>query len=260
MACKGDKAGKSASNTKAHAKGTLVMDKESTVFLLHSLPRYPTRLQTGEVLTEFPGNAGENGQTFLCISATAETGFTIADRLNYINVQINKSVDKDKVNNPANQVIETLIKNRGNKTNSQLETTLIKSANGNEFTIFSKTHKNKVVPYDTTLREYYQDDFYVRTWTRPEVSPSLCDKYELLNVNNVNYSNIYKFPSSKEHSKWAVSKKKNICCFGDINHTDSQKNRGGNIVCFENQKLANIMRDAIEDVEKCRKRFLQMME
>ena len=50
---------------------------------------------------------------------------------------------------------------------------------------------------------------------------------------------------NQEHSKWAITHSKNIVCFADLNHCESQKERGGNIVCFENSKLHDIMKKAI---------------
>ena len=45
--------------------------------------------------------------------------------------------------------------------------------------------------------------------------------------------------------------KKNIICFSDLNHTTSQINRGGNIVCFRDDKLARIMRKSVQLTDKC---------
>ena len=61
----------------------------------------------------------------------------------------------------------------------------------------------------------------------------------------------YQFDKSKEHSKWAISKNKNEVCFADLNHCPSQANRGGHIVCFENQKLHEIMLNSVQSTDSC---------
>ena len=53
-----DGSSSSAASTKAHAKGSLVYDSTSGAFLLHSLPRFPTRTSENIVLEELPSNAG----------------------------------------------------------------------------------------------------------------------------------------------------------------------------------------------------------
>ena len=124
------------------------------------------------------------------------------------------------------------------------------SIKGIKFTVFSKSPSFNVIPFDYRLRDYYQDHFYVRTWTRPQSAPPICDNYKILNVLKVDFKGI-SFDDTKEHSKWAVGIKKNIICFSDLNHTTSQINRGGNIVCFRDDKLARIMRKSVQLTDKC---------
>ena len=238
----------SASTTKAHAKGSLVYDSASGAFLLHSLPRFPTRTSANVVLNELPSNGGSYGQSFLCISINKSTAETIAKMLSCINVSINNSVGSDRVNSSPNPWVQNLINNKMDSSCSISHTTTISSKGGVKFTFYGKNYKNKIIPYDTTLRTAYKDHFYVRTWSRPSLAPSQYGTYNLINVLDVKFSS-YTYGVNKEHSKWAVAKNKNVVCFADLNHTESQKERGGHIVCFENQKLHNIMIGAIASTE-----------
>ena len=233
-----------AASSKAHAKGSLVYNSISGAFLLHSLPRFPTRTSENIVLEELPSNAGLYGQTFLCISVNKETAETIAELINCVNVCVNKAVDSDRVNTTPNKWVEKLISNSMDRSCEIGHTNIIKSLGGVEFTFYGKNYKNKIIPYDTTMREAYQDHFYVRTWSRPSLAPAQYDTYNLVNVLEVKYDS-YEYQVTKEHSKWGITYKKNIICFADLNHTESQKERGGHIVCFENEKLHNIMKEAI---------------
>ena len=241
---------KSAPSTRAHAKGSLVYDNNNGAFLLHSLPRFPTRTSTNEILTELPSNAGSYGQHFLCITVSKTTSEKIAELLNYINVSNNASVKKDNVNSSANKWITALINNVFDSSYPKELQTTIKSKAGVDFNFISKNYLNTVTPYDTTVRSIYLDDFYVRTWTRPSLAPAICEEYSLFNVENVQFG-IYGYAKGSEHSKWAISVYKYINCFGDLNHCESQANRGGNIVCFQHEKLHNIMKNAVNGIDNC---------
>ena len=241
---------KSASSDRAHAKGSLVYDKDNGAFLLHSLPRFPTRTEANEILTELPSNAGVYGQHFFCITVSKTTSEKIAELLNYINVSNNASVKKDNVNSSANKWITALINNKYDTSYpTELQTT-IKSKMGVDFNFISKSYLKKVIPYDTTVRSIYSDDFYVRTWTKPAIAPAICEDYSIFNVQNVKFGE-YGYSKGKEHSKWAISVFKYINCFADLNHCPSQDDRGGNIVCFENEKLHEIMKNAVVDIDSC---------
>ena len=238
----------SASSSKAHAKGSLVYDKLTGAFLLHSLPRFPTRTSANVVLEELPSNGGSYGQTFLCISVNKATAESIAKMLSCINASINKSVSSDRVNSSPNTWVQNLINNKMGSSCANDHATKIRSRAGVEFTFYGKNYKKKIIPYDTTMRQSYSDHFYVRTWSRPALAPSIYDTYNLINVLNVKYGS-YGYDVNKEHSKWAIAKDKSVVCFADLNHTESQKDRGGHIVCFNNQKLHDIMKNAIVKTE-----------
>ena len=235
---------------RAHAKGSLVYDINKGAFLLHSLPRFPTRTDNNQLLTELPSNAGYYGQHFFCISISKESAEKIVELLNYINVSNNYSVKKDNVNNVANEWVTKLINNVYNTSYPLELQTTIKSLNGINFNFISKSHLNKIIPYDTTLRSIYLDDFYVRTWVLPALAPTICEEYSLYNVENIQIGK-YGYNKGKEHAKWAISVFKYINCFADLNHCPSQQNRGGHIVCFENEALHAIMKDAVQSIESC---------
>ena len=234
-----------AANSKAHAKGTLIYDENLGSFLLHSLPRFPTRTLDNQVLTELPSNAGSYGQSFLCITITKSTAESIVKMLDCININVNKAVDSDRINSySSNQFVINLINNKMDVSCPSQHTEEITSKDGVVFTFYGKNYKNKIIPYDTTMRESYNDNFYVRTWSRPSLAPAQYDIYNLVNVLEVKFGS-YSYPQTKEHSKWAIAENKNIVCFGDLNHVESQKDRGGHIVCFQNDKLHTIMKNAI---------------
>lgn len=237
-------------NEKAHSKGSLIYDKNNGVLLSHSLPRFPTRTIDNQILTELPSNAGYYAQHFLCITIDKDTAEKIIEILNYINIPNNASIKKDMVNKIENIWVKRLINNTFDINYPKEFKIDIKSKNGVKFDIISKNHLNKITPYDTTIRQIYKDDFYIRTWILPELADAICEEYSIFNVNKVKFGK-YIYYKQKEHSKWAISVFKNINCFGDLNHCPSQKNRGGNIICFENEALHKAMMDTIYSTDSC---------
>ena len=235
--------------SKAHSKGFLIYDKNDGVFLSHSLPQFPKKINN-KLLSGLTSNAGYYGQHFLCISITKETSEKIVEILNNINALVFASVKKDNVNKIENEWVKKLIINKYDIVHSINDKNFIKSKKGIEFTIFSKNNYNLVTPYDTVLRQNYLDDFYIRTWILPKLVPAICEKYSIFNVDKIQFGE-YKYDKNKDHAKWAISVFKNIVCFGDLNHCESQKIRGGMLICFENEALHNFMIDTIYSTDSC---------
>ena len=236
------------STTVAHAKGSLVYDSQYGAFILHSLPRYPQRTRSNDILTKLPDNSGVYAQTFLCISVNKENAEKIVEMLNCVHAQVNKGVDKDRVNSRPNEYFQGLLERKIHQNCKNTHNGKIYSKAGKPFRFFGKNYKSQLIPYDTTLGFEYNDNFFVRTWTRPSLCPSIHGKYNIINVLTVGFGS-YTINSSGEHSKWAVAETKNIVCFSDLNHTTSQIKRGGHIVCFENKVLHDFMLKSIKETD-----------
>lgn len=247
---------KSASSGKAHSKGGLIFDKNHGLLFSHSLPRFPRRKEDDSILPSLPTNGGVYGQHFLCISIDAPNSLKVIETLNIINPPLMIFTDKDLVHSPPNPLVEKLIKNRQDSKLPDSKITEINSKAGSKFQIFSKGRNNPNLPYDEEIPNFYKDGLYVETWTKPEMLPSIMEgSKKVINVSSLKFGN-YIYDKNQEHSKWAVGIKKDTCCFGDLNRTESQKKRGGNVICFDNTNLARIMRSAIIEKDSLNLKFL----
>jgi deoxyribonuclease-2 len=244
---------------KAHSKGALVYNKDSGYFLMHSLPRFPRRTAENKFVYELPDNAGIYAQHFLCISTDLENNLKIVDTLNIINPQlIIKNGEEDNVS--ENESVTKLIKNRSDPELDHFKVTVVKSIGNRNFIFFSRSKNEEKLQFDHHIPKFYEDDFYIETWTKPSLLEPICDGlYKAFNVKSLKFGNI-SYTNSKEHAKWSVAAKKDISCFGDLNRTKQVTVRGGNVVCIKDKKLAKLMRNAITDSEDCEvKKFLDFL-
>ncbi len=106
------------------------------------------------------------------------------------------------------------------------------------------------LPWNSVIPNFYQSSFYVETWTRPHLLPNICDKYSVFNIKLLNFDG-EEMKDTKDHSKWGVSDKGDIICYGDMNRTEEQEKRQGSIACFRNNNVAGIVRGFIPESEQC---------
>lgn len=249
-----------ASKTKAHSKGGLVYNKNTGYFLMHSLPRFPRRTADNKFVDELPDNAGIYAQHFLCISTNLDNNLKIVDTLNIINPQlIIKNGEEDNVTEEDS--VSKLIKNKSDPKLEPFKITEITSNGKKKFTFFSRSKNEEKLQFDHHIPKFYEDDFYVETWSKPKLLDPICDGlYKVMNVKSLKFGDIA-YTNTQEHAKWSVSAKKEIVCFGDLNRTDQVTVRGGSVVCIKDKKLAKIMRNAITDSDECKvDKFLFFLE
>lgn len=230
--------------SKAHSKGILIYNEKNGLFLIHSLPKFPTRTKNNFIINELPQNSGIYAQVFLCVSINKKYAELIVKILNCINVLINKSISYDKVNQFPNFSILNLINDSGDTYCLIDKIINITSINGKLFTFIIKDNNNNDNIYDSILRKLYKDNFLVRTWSRPKLLPPLKDEFFIKNILEIKFANI-KLGKNNDHSKWAISLNKKIVCVGDLNHCESQNVRTGNIICFENDILNDFLKKSI---------------
>lgn len=109
--------------------------------------------------------------------------------------------------------------------------------------------------YDGLMSSALKEDLLVQSWIKSSKSlPSNCTiPYKVYNINNIQIPGTsITFPTSKDHSKWAVSKNGgNWLCIGDINRQKPQFHRGGGQVCFQNEQAWKSFKTLVKDFEAC---------
>ena len=240
-----------SSDSKGHTKGGLIYNKSNARYLMHSLPRFPYRQDETTIINDLPSNAGIYGQHFFCISLNTPEAIKLIDHIIITNPQlVYKHGQDDRVGINSEQVNKLLSEkaDRNRETFGELNLT---SKKGKKFDVYSKGSGSEDLPFDGIIPNAYESSIFVETWTKPEILDIICTgKYKVLNVLTLKFGK-YLYGKDNEHSKWGVLEKKPIACFSDLNRVNKQKYRGGLTICVQNGNLANIMRSAITDYEKC---------
>ncbi|XP_055640538.1 deoxyribonuclease-2-beta [Toxorhynchites rutilus septentrionalis] len=237
---------------RGHAKGVVVTDGSFGFWLIHSVPKYPPEL--GQSYT-YPETGKKYGQSFLCISMTA-------DQMEFVGQQL--LLNEPHVysfNAPA--ILRDrfpLLVQAGNMKNydkpPHWNIVELKSRAGVAFHSFAKNRLFRKELYADLIAPALQVDLFVESWQRGSGDlPSDCStsNWKVLNVKKVSIGKRYRFTTLDDHSKWAVSTKgfPNYVCVGDINRQEHQKMRGGGSVCSQLTAASTVYRNTVEDAEQC---------
>ncbi|XP_018397926.1 PREDICTED: plancitoxin-1 isoform X2 [Cyphomyrmex costatus] len=250
-----------------HTKGVVMTNKQEGFWLIHSVPNYPPVPNSGNDTKrgnqseyDYPTSGMNNGQSFLCISVDDDQFDIIGRQLMY-----NQIITYRK-NIPATFVamfpILTAAANQKRIREAPfISKTMLKSSGGVEFVSFAKSDKWQKDLYDEFVAPTLKTDLFAETWLNGRGRlPSDCEQVKVYNIVSINLASVnIDFKSSRDHSKWAVAVQgktnKTWTCIGDINRADTQYIRGGGTVCFNNRKVWNNYRKAVNDVEQCPKQY-----
>ncbi|MFH4974144.1 hypothetical protein AB6A40_000853 [Gnathostoma spinigerum] len=244
---------KLASSARAHAKGVVYFDDDEGFWLVHSAPNFPPVKQY-----EYPESAARNGQSFLCITLKSSQLRVIGTQLLYMfpsiyesnlpNSLASKHAELRKLFSPKE--LKSFVKKVGQKS-----TMSVKSANKMTFTSIVKSRTFKGDLYSELVTQFFKSSLYVQAWRRGSNNLASCNrKLAVKNVLEVGIGGTV-FPTTKDHSKWAITvgqNRKAFICIGDINRQSSQFKRGGGTVCFENKVVHKLFKEAVRKTEECR--------
>ncbi|XP_059610701.1 plancitoxin-1 [Phlebotomus argentipes] len=240
--------------TRGHTKGVVATDGETGFWLIHSVPKFPSKLGLDYT---FPKTGTIYGQSFLCVTFNSTEMDTIGLQLHMnephfyeINIpealkgsfpNLVKASDMKMVSDPPYWRLEQ-----------------IKSKEGNAFSSFAKSAKFKKELYMDWVAPVLGSSLVVESWLhgpgRLETNCSI--PFPILNLRDV-MVHVQKqrtnFRSLDDHSKWAVAleNNKDWICVGDINRAEHQMVRGGGTLCRWDKKVATAYRSTILDVEPC---------
>lgn len=254
-----------ANTRKAHAKGVLIFDDQTAVWLIHSIPNYPPKPNTGKY--KISPSQTVYGQSMLCITVKLSELDKIGKQLLYSYPQVfdsyipNSLLSQNNKTGHLNNLV-SVIKGERVKVAPWFNVQQLTTLNNNKFLAFHKDTKFDQDLYANLIGPTLQSSLFTETWSRGiGTLPTNCNTtYPVYNIEKINMNKLipnFSFTVYSDHSKWAANlametNETKYVCIGDINRQNSQKKRGGGSVCFVgNQNVWNAYFSLIELTENC---------
>ncbi|KAH8295516.1 hypothetical protein KR018_012509 [Drosophila ironensis] len=245
-----------------HAKGVVATDGETAVWLVHSVPKYPTVPEYS-----YPTSGEQYAQSMLCVTLKAEDVEKVGQVLIYnephFYYQRNPLV---KISEEAFPSLERALHGQW-RTESPFEKDVeLRSLEGKKFRLFGKSGRANVELYADVVAPALDVSLFVEAWRDGAGNlPNSCDKDDkVLNVESISNEQLsVNFKTTQDHSKWAVSRPTGILiykwrvgggdwiCVGDINRQQGQLQRGGGTLCHKSARVSNIYRQLVSNWDKC---------
>lgn len=242
-------------SSRGHMKGVLLFNDFNGIWMIHSVPKFPSRASGTYT---YPESGKRNGQSFLCITFPT----THLDEIGKQLVFGQPSVYEKQLPTSFERLYPNLAAAVSGKSPSRKlqrgvgysSIAPLTSVGGRRFISFSKHKKYGKDLYSDLVAPELQSSLYVETWLNGggDLSSECDTPYKVYNLRSVRPFT-YNFKNSNDHSKWAVSTNTDNpwICIGDINRQKSQEGRGGGTMCLADARISALYRLAAGDVECC---------
>ncbi|XP_074059621.1 deoxyribonuclease-2-alpha [Macrotis lagotis] len=218
---------------RGHTKGVLLLNKESGIWLVHSVPHFPPHANSSY---SWPSSAKINGQTLFCVTFTYNQFQEIGKQLTYTYPQVYDyridgifAQDMPELKHAA----QGHHVDRGPWNRSVALT----SKAGTIFWSFAKFNDFQDDLYSGWLTTALSSDLFVQFWPRVrDVLPSSCSgPFHVLNVHELAFpdSTVPPFNATHDHAKWCVALNSTWTCIGDLNRNQAEEHRGGGTLCSQ---------------------------
>lgn len=252
-----------------HTKGVILGDKFTSLWLVHSVPRFPPLPDFMSGLNvsgyDYPSTGMKYGQSFLCVSVQTSTLNQIATQLKYNEPLLVYTHIPAEFESELPNLVE-VIRNKTIDASPWYHIESFETLVGRKFLSFAKSAMFNDDLYSGLVAEVLQSDLLVESWTNgPGTLDSECSRnFQVRNIERLKFP-IAKmsFTSHNDHSKWAVAVAHKMhnsqdtkvadywVCVGDINRALPQESRGGGTVCTSGPILWGNFAHLIESVQTC---------
>jgi len=238
-------------DSRAHMKGMINFNSRGGFWLIHSVPRYPAKVNDGYF--GYPQYAMTYGQSFLCISLSLTEVNKVGLLLQYDWPYIYDSFVPSSLTAKVPLIVSAISGVHTTPAASHVAQVISKA--GTNFTAFAKNYNWNNDLYEHLIEPYWESGMLVQSWTNgPGKIPSMCRPtvgYDSKNIDTMTLKGVVSWKSTQDHSKWAVATSVPVACVSDINRQEGQRKRGGGSVCSDDPRLFQAMTTLVENVESC---------
>jgi deoxyribonuclease II len=246
--------------SRAHAKGIIVFDDKSIVWIVHSIPNYPPKQSTGKYGID--DSQLKFGQSLICLSLDISALEQIGRQLLLAFPQIYDSYMPDSLKSLSTS-FNLVYSGKRNSARPYSNVETLKTLGKNEFVALHKSTYFANDLYSDLIAKHVKSNLLVESWSNGvgTIESDCVTSFSVNNIDQINFKS-YKanFSVHSDHSKWSISlpntnatmSTEKYVCIGDINRQSSQFKRGGGAVCFKNNlKVWSAYYEIIDQVEPC---------
>ena len=237
-----------------HSKGALAFTTDGGFWMIHTIPKYPNRVQDGY---DYPHSGTLYGQMFFCVNFNSSSFDIIGKQLRFNGPHIHDSQlpdsMADKFPNMKSLVNGDFILEAPYNMSVKLVST-----GGKDLIHFAKNKNFGRDLYAAFVAPSLKTNLLAETWQRgsSKTGPSCDTRYTVENIIRLDVKSDtrdYPFKNYADHSKYVLSKKGNppFVCIGDINRMETQFKRGGGTLCTKDNQIWTVFKSAVEELHSC---------
>ncbi|ALC46501.1 DNaseII [Drosophila busckii] len=249
------------SSTGGHAKGVVATDGVTGVWLVHSVPKFPTVPQYS-----YPTSGEQYGQSLLCMTLDVAGVEKVGELLVYNEPHFYYERNPLLKASELFPSLQRALKRQWRTESPYQKEIEVHTLDGKQFRMFGKSPRANIELYQDMVAPALNVNLFVEAWRDGAGNlPDSCDKStKVFNVQDIaNPEYLVDFKTTADHSKWAVSEETGIklhrwrigggdwICIGDINRQQSQQHRGGGTVCHKSSRVSDLYRKLVANFEKC---------
>jgi deoxyribonuclease-2 len=241
----------------AHSKATIGFDSSTGFWLAHSAPGFPYSHSITPSSWAFPEAQTVYAQHFFCLSIQTSSIPQISQFLmNYYAYIYDYNVPASI---PGLSAFSTLVAGKYTTSHSSIQ---FSSSGGLSITAFGKHGATNSDMYEDYIAPGLNSGLWVESWCcgtygdccqlsycqgTPISDPSGPQQgqntyaFNSIDLEKFSFaSNLY-YTTANNHAKFALSQTGGYVCPSDNNRADSQRERGGGALCFQNPSLYNFL-------------------
>ncbi len=248
--------------TSGHTKGVVVFGRKTGYWLIHSVPKYPTPVDSRAY--GYPHTGRIYGQSFLCLTLSSPDAAEMVGKQLLFDRPYVFDHNMPEFMAKMSPSLTMAAKGKHLDVSPYYSIKIAKLLSRKQsFMAYAKTTKFNGDLYADLLAPHFKNGFAVESWPNgPGKMNSSCSHKPAIveNVDSINFGKSFyppvEFSTRHDHSKWAVSVDAGlpVVCVGDINRMNSQKRRAGGTACLRHEGLWQSFTGIVQSIEACHKK------
>ncbi len=118
------------------------------------------------------------------------------------------------------------------------------------YVLIAKPASYNVDIWSSCVAPYFSSNLEVISWVHGTLDGPSCNTSQTTDILEIYYPFGISYSNYNNHAKWGIGVYP-LVCFGDLNRVETQKTRGGAVVCWKDVDLYDSLQVIISETNTC---------